>query len=466
MDEFMENNRDELENQVSQNNNGNQMNFEHTFNDNDQKAKLNRRRNKDDITSHKNKKRRNLKDTNRLKNRNQFKFKDYSLDNAKINDNDKKNMIADIGIAQNAINDEVNSFLVTQANENSKNYSNLDPNDAIIISTYNIYRDFVNSNNVKILNEHEKNNIINVRDDLFKSLNNEQKENFNNKYEKKLTNARQTISLNCLKEDDIKLLLIQETINEYQKNISSGDDLANLFSNLIIEDYKEYNYQIEYNIILVDDILFGINTNSNDEEAFLYKPILQLPSFNNLQIPQKGDPLWWNDSCAEFANSMVHLRNSSYTKLTINIEAIIKQTDLIEIEIIKLIINIIKNEFNGLELNLIQIMLTLDYLKYNDKKYRINIDFYKKNLNKSLLTILNGARNILILFGPYGYDSLYENLEFIELDIRAILGFNQEALKYFALNNLIEMKLHKKHLHISNSNDYVKVICEGAKLID
>lgn len=312
--------------------------------------------------------------------------------------------------------------------------------------------------------------------------------------------------------------------------MSSEEDLANLFSNLIIEDYKEDNCQIECknknyynqiiqhiikllknnellklnildNIILVDDILFGINTNSNDEDAFLYKPILQLPSFNNLQIPQKNDPLWWNDSCTEFANSMVHLRNSSYTKLTINIEAIIKQTDLIEIEIIKLIINIIKNEFNGLELNLIQMyvislylehffnyhklesiysakflgdniyfnkfrMLTLDYLKYNDKKYRINIDFYKKNLNKSLLTILNGARNILILFGPYGYDSLYENLEFIELDIRAILGFNQEALKYFALNNLIEMKLHKKHLHITNSNDYVKVICEGAKLID
>lgn len=313
--------------------------------------------------------------------------------------------------------------------------------------------------------------------------------------------------------------------------MSSEEDLANLFSNLIIEDYGEGDYQIENknkvyynqiveyitkllkineslkmniidnNIVIVDNILFGINTHFNHEDAFSYRPILHLPAFNNSQIPQKYDPLWWNDGCAEFANSMAHLRNSSYNKLSINTDSVIKQSNLIDIEIIKLVINIMRNEFDGIDLNLIQMyvialylehffysnnlesfynakllddniyfkkykMLTLDYLRNHDKKFHINLHFYKKNINKALLTILTGSKNILILFGPYGYDSLYENLEFIELDLKAIIGFNQTALKYFALNNLVEMKLFKKYLHISNLNDYVKLICEGAKLIE
>src|SRR6266498_2762349 len=110
--------------------------------------------------------------------------------------------------------------------------------------------------------------------------------------------------------------------------------------------------------------------------------------------------------------------------------------------------------------------LTIEFLKNNDQYFSFNVDFYLKYINQSLLNVLYGARNTLILFGPYGYDALHENLEYIDLNIQEIFGFKQEALIYFALNNLIELRLHGKKLHINNPNEYANVICTGAKLFE
>ncbi|SRR6266498_4291623 len=304
-----------------------------------------------------------------------------------------------------------------------------------------------------------------------------------------------------------------------------SEDLVNLFNNLQLEDSdellnfsnpmnynsimqnllkiiktnKNFKANIFDNVIILDDILFGINY-FFDDKAISFKPILRLPSFNKLKIPQKGDPSWWNICCSEFENSIVHLRNSSFDNPTFNIRNIFGQTNILENEIIKLIISNLKDN-NKIEINLIQMYiislylenffiehklesiyseeflytnkyfskfgkLTIEFLKNNDQYFSFNVDFYLKYINQSLLNVLYGARNTLILFGPYGYDALHENLEYIDLNIQEIFGFKQEALIYFALNNLIELRLHGKKLHINNPNEYANVICTGAKLFE
>lgn len=315
-----------------------------------------------------------------------------------------------------------------------------------------------------------------------------------------------------------------------------SEDLADFFNNLQIEDSDEsddidellnfrnmedpknydcimqnllkilttdetFKANIFDKVIILDDILFGINLYFLEDDVVPYKPILRIPAFNKLKISQKGDPSWWDECCSEFENSMVHLRNSSFNNLSFNIHDIFGQSDIIENEIIKLIISILNNDFNfKVDINLIQMFiislylenffikhklesiyseeflytnkyftkfgkLVIEFLKNNDQYFSFNVSLYKKIINQSLLSVLFGARNTLILFGPYGYDALYENLEFINLNIREIFEFKQEALKYFALNNLIELKLHGKKVHVANPNEYASLICTGAKLL-
>jgi len=55
------------------------------------------------------------------------------------------------------------------------------------------------------------------------------------------------------------------------------------------------------------------------------------------------------------------------------------------------------------------------------------------------MKVIRGAQNILILFGVYGYEALLNNSDI--LDLQEIFEFKRDALRYFALNNLIVYKL-------------------------
>jgi len=316
-------------------------------------------------------------------------------------------------------------------------------------------------------------------------------------------------------------------INDTDTGRNMSEDLLNLFNNLQINSDDEcleleshdsiirtllrtikksevtYNINIFDNIIIIDNILFGINMHYVEDDSdniSLYEPVIRLPEFNEQKIPQKGDPRWWDDYCSEFESSMVHLRDSSNNNSSFNINNIINQPDIMEYEIIKLNI-IILNNSNPLNVNLVQIYfisiyleyffiennigsiydeeflytnkyftkfrkLTIEYLKNNDKYFSFNSNYYEKNINRSLLSVLYGARNALILFAPYGYDAVKDNVDYIDLNIREIIGFKREALIYFAINNLIELKLHNKKIHIDNLNKYVSIISRGARLFE
>jgi len=309
-----------------------------------------------------------------------------------------------------------------------------------------------------------------------------------------------------------------------------SEDLMDLFNNLQIRDNDDeclespnceshdsiikallstkskvtYSINIFDNIIIIENILFGINMHyieDDSENISLYEPILRLPEFNEQKIPQKGDPRWWDVCCSEFENSIVHLRDSSYDNSSFNINNI-NQVD-IEYNIIQLNILILNNDNDNilLNFNLVQMYymsiyleyffiennigsiydeeflytskyftkfakLTIEFLKNSEQYFSYNNNYCEKYINHSLLSVLHGARNTLILFAPYGYDALKDNVDYVDLNIREIIGFKREALRYFALNNLIELKLHNKKIHIKSLNEYINVVIKGAVLFE
>jgi hypothetical protein len=290
-------------------------------------------------------------------------------------------------------------------------------------------------------------------------------------------------------------------------NLENKDNLIQTLIALIKKSEISCNINIHIfdNIIIVDDVLFGMNMHNIEDDSEIlpvYEPILRLAAYNEQKIPQKGDPKWWDEYCSEFESSMGHLRNSSYNNSSLNIKELIEQYDIIETEIIKLTIIILNNgksdysDINLVRMYIISIYIdyffkknnigsiydeeflynnkyfiqfgerTIEFLKSNDQYFSYNINYYGKYINRSLLSLLYGARNTLILFAPYGYDALKDNVDYIDLNIREIMGFKREALKYFAINNLIELKLHKKKIHIDNLNDYASIISKGARLFE
>jgi len=52
------------------------------------------------------------------------------------------------------------------------------------------------------------------------------------------------------------------------------------------------------------------------------------------------------------------------------------------------------------------------------------------------------------------------------LDFQVIFDFKREALRLFALNNLIILKLNNKSVNLFNLNDYVNFIFKGASYIN
>ena len=270
------------------------------------------------------------------------------------------------------------------------------------------------------------------------------------------------------------------------------------------------------NVFIIDNKLFGLRkkplclmnlsidnekNNDNKDEA-LYIPILQLPEFYDERIPQKFDTNWWDSNCDEFDECMHHLMNDS---VEFNYNLVFNVNDYIIENIIELTLKLVQKMYvnKRVEYDILKMYEIACYLEryfYNEKiglfftnnhditskyftefnklalknvritstiYYSLNRDLYIKNINRSLLNILNCSKNILILFGPYGFDAIQKNeIFFKNLDFQAIFDFKREALRYFALNNLIIQKLNNKSIQLFNPNDYVNFIFKGASYIN
>lgn len=268
----------------------------------------------------------------------------------------------------------------------------------------------------------------------------------------------------------------------------------------IIDKDPTFTAEISDNIIILDNILYGLNPRFKEEEV-PYKPILRLPEFINRKIPQSNDPRWWGEKCSKFEDLMGHLMSSSiedinYTEMNNN---------LIEKEIINLASKLVQKVFMNVKINIdinllnmyhIAKYLELYFHKNSESFYFEEIKYtsiyfkefnckvlnelcrideryhsyygekFEKQIDLALFKVLRGAQSMLILFGPYGYSALENNYEHNDLNFTELTEFNNEALKYFALNNLIELKLHNKKIHLLNSDDYVNFIFRGASLIN
>jgi hypothetical protein len=293
--------------------------------------------------------------------------------------------------------------------------------------------------------------------------------------------------------------------NDQNFDCINNDKLSDKYNSLIeavfeiIDKDPSFTAEISDNIIILDNILYGLNSRFKDDEV-PYKPILRLPEFINRKIPKNNDPRWWGEKCSKFEDLITHLSNSSkedikYTELNKNL---IEKTiiDLASKFVQKVFMNVkINIDINLLKMYRIAKYLELKFYKKAESFYFEEIqfsNFYFKELNGKVLDelcnvderyhsyygekfeeqvdlalykVLRGAQSMFILFGPYGFYALENNYEHIDLNFTEICEFNNEALKYFALNNLIELKLHNKNIHLLNPDDYVNFIFKGASLI-
>src|SRR6266498_2704806 len=174
------------------------------------------RRNRRDITKRNDQQRinkRRLRGSN-MKKINPIRFDDFTIE-SQISDSRRSDMINKIKFVQNALNEDSYNELYEIANENVQKYNQLDQKDAQLASAYNTFKNFVNSNQVKILSESEKNNIINVRDDFQRNLTDENRVTFKEIFDNNVKKAQSNVGFKCLKMEDKELLIIQESINDF-----------------------------------------------------------------------------------------------------------------------------------------------------------------------------------------------------------------------------------------------------------
>jgi hypothetical protein len=303
-------------------------------------------------------------------------------------------------------------------------------------------------------------------------------------------------------DEDFEDVNLNENYDETPNNLPvKYNDLIEAVFGIINKD-PTFTAEIVDNVIILDNILFGLNPQL-DDEAVSIKAILRLSEFHKRKIPQRNDPSWWEEKCSKFEDLMIHLRNCSTSNdFKINEK---NEEILIKNEIVDFASKIVQKdyEFKGavnINTNLLDMYKIAKYLEcyfykkvgsfyseemqftneyfeefreyvlenlcnIDSKPYSCYLDLYLKYINQALLKVLRGAQNMLILFGPYGYDALSSNYDILDLNLHEIFEFRKEALEYFALNNLIELKLHDKKINLNNPNDYVNLIFRGASLV-
>ena len=289
--------------------------------------------------------------------------------------------------------------------------------------------------------------------------------------------------------DEMMLDTYHNTIITIKKNCQYN----NFFKSIIEIIDNEFNFtcEIAENIIVINNILYAINMQSTQR----LKALLIIPIFYSKKIPRRSNH-WWDRNCSEFKDSMNHLRNSSYDDSD-NYTCRYYMGDIRK-EIINLTIEIIQKDYKYkkiehstsllvmyqiaqyLESKYFKSDLFVEEFHYKNEYFNVlneqileiitldpNINCIDKSIiNLALLKVLIGAKNTLILFGPYGYNALYENSNIINLDLQSIFEFKKEALEYFALQNIIELKLNNKKVKLNNPNEYLNIVFRGALLLD
>ncbi|CAG8750628.1 6621_t:CDS:2, partial [Rhizophagus irregularis] len=78
----------------------------------------------------------------------------------------------------------------------------------------------------------------------------------------------------------------------------------------IINKVPTFTAEIVDNVIILDNILFGLNPQLDDDNVSI-KAILRLSEFHKRKIPQRSDPSWWEEKCSKFEDLMIHLCSTS-----------------------------------------------------------------------------------------------------------------------------------------------------------
>src|SRR5688572_21785963 len=187
-------------------------------------------------------------------------------------------------------------------------------------------------------------------------------------YDEILDNYTDTQDNNYLLENDF----CPDKYNNLMKNIFS-----------IIGNDPTFTAEIVDNIVIIDNILYGLNPLYKDD-LLPIKAILRLSEFHNQKIPQRGDPIWWDSKCSKFEDMMSHLRNSSCenNKKFDNNDVI-----LINQKIVELACKLVQIEFecrSGIEIktSLFDLFNIANYLESYFYNKKIG-SFYSKEINYS-----------------------------------------------------------------------------------
>ena len=290
--------------------------------------------------------------------------------------------------------------------------------------------------------------------------------------------------------------------NEFdQINFPSSHRYLLTCVNNIIKKDPRYIAEIVDNVVIIKNILYGIKLHSNELDT---RSILRLPDSCNRSIPRRNDLNLWEDKFEDFDILRNHLREYSYDESNAFINN--NLFDKIEKSVIELACTILQKECEDnrnvkFKTDLLEMYKIASYLERyyyannigsfftekqqikneyfikfnrpvlekfsNSLHYLCYKDLWEENVNDALLKVLRGAQNTLLLFGPYGYDALLKNEEYLnKLNLKTVFEYKRETLRFFALNILIDLKLDNKKIHLYNPSDYVNFIFDGAHLIN
>lgn len=356
-------------------------------------------------------------------------------------------------------------------------------------------------NNLKIVDENNHIDKMLVDDYSDKDEEDEEIDSF---FHQKIVRQEETYEVIEEKIEEFESKIEEET-EKYTDDYTIIRNSTNLLASVIKINAEDPTFSAEIvdNVVILNNILYGIIYPPKKELIQLtqFKCILRLPAFHKQKIPQRDDR-WWDKNCSKFEDLMIHLKNSADNNET---ESEYYEPEILD-EIIDLATQIVQDEYENMNVkistNLLKMFKIAKYLElyfqinrirsfyseeqqnntiyFNEFKTRIlenlqninpkNFFFHRKQydgwIDRALLKVIHRSQNMLVLFGPYGYRALSKNCIMIDLDIKSIFEFKSDALSYFALNNLIELKLHNKKIHLRNLNDYVNIIFKGASWID
>jgi hypothetical protein len=162
--------------------------------------------------------RKRLRGTNRTYG--QIKFQTIAVDASHINDQNRIVMNNYIAAVELALNEKELNKLKLSSDSKLNSYNNFDEKDAKILAKYNEYGNFVSTNNVKILNNLERENIVRNRNGIITAIGDDTDmyQIYDDTYKNLYSKMEKDLGFGALSDEDKQLLVTQETINECLNN--------------------------------------------------------------------------------------------------------------------------------------------------------------------------------------------------------------------------------------------------------